>query len=195
MAFPTKICADCGLDKEHSFRSKKSRKLNTYCRDCHARHNRDRRRRHRVDALKVYSNGEPHCSCCGETNIEFLCFDHIDGGGGKHRKSGGGVINIGTWLKNQNFPPGFRVLCHNCNSSLGHYGYCPHTEKKGRFEESEFVRRSMKSELYCIHGHKMFGDALNFVGKKRRRRSCRVCTRAASKRRREKIKLNSSKPA
>jgi hypothetical protein len=28
-------------------------------------------------------------------------------------------------IKN-NFPDGFQVLCHNCNMSIGLYGYCPH---------------------------------------------------------------------
>ncbi len=22
--------------------------------------------------------------------------------------------------------PGYRLLCHNCNSALAYYGYCPH---------------------------------------------------------------------
>jgi hypothetical protein len=30
------------------------------------------------------------------------------------------------WLKRNNYPTGFRVLCHNCNLAIGFYGYCPH---------------------------------------------------------------------
>lgn len=71
------------------------------------------------------------CQCCNETTPEFLCIDHINGGGGKHRKqlnkTGQGFYQ---WLKNNNYPPGFRVLCHNCNMALGHYGYCPHQPPK-----------------------------------------------------------------
>jgi predicted transcriptional regulator len=33
-----------------------------------------------------------------------------------------------NWLKNHNFPSGFRVLCYNCNSSIGAWGYCPHKD-------------------------------------------------------------------
>ena len=30
------------------------------------------------------------------------------------------------WLKANNFPSGFRVLCHNCNLAIGLYSQCPH---------------------------------------------------------------------
>ncbi len=64
------------------------------------------------------------CACCGEVKIEFLCIDHINGNGNSHRKEIGN--NIYRWLIDNNFPQDFRVLCHNCNMSLGLYGYCPH---------------------------------------------------------------------
>jgi len=38
--------------------------------------------------------------------------------------------NFYRWLKQNNFPEGFRVLCINCNFSLGIYGYCPHEKQK-----------------------------------------------------------------
>lgn len=77
------------------------------------------------------------CACCGESRYEFLAIDHINGGGNKHRMelgmmvkngigTGGGGIHFTRWLIKNDFPDGYRVLCHNCNSSLGHYGYCPH---------------------------------------------------------------------
>ena len=68
--------------------------------------------------------GGSKCSCCGELLLEFLTIDHIDGGGNKHRKS----INstFWYWLRNNNYPEGYRVLCMNCNFSRGIYGYCPH---------------------------------------------------------------------
>ncbi len=33
------------------------------------------------------------------------------------------------WLYRNNWPDGFRILYHNCNQSLGSYGYCPHQIK------------------------------------------------------------------
>jgi len=69
------------------------------------------------------------CACCGEKNLEFLTIDHIDGGGHQHRLRVGIGNHFYEWLKRNNFPSGYRVLCYNCNCSLGHYGYCPHEKK------------------------------------------------------------------
>lgn len=81
----------------------------------------------RMSALDYY--GSSHCRCCGESTLEFLCIDHIEGDGAKHRREMKGKIDgIYRWLKQNNYPTGFRVLCYNCNSSIGHYGYCPHQE-------------------------------------------------------------------
>jgi hypothetical protein len=70
----------------------------------------------------------PMCDCCGETTEEFLEIDHINGGGNKHLKSI--HSNMPTWLMNNDFPEGYRVLCSNCNKSLGDRGYCPHKSKE-----------------------------------------------------------------
>jgi hypothetical protein len=77
--------------------------------------------------LKVITHYGGICACCGESRYEFLGIDHINGGGVQHRKSLPGV-NIDRWLIKNNFPEGYRVLCHNCNMSLGLYGYCPHNQ-------------------------------------------------------------------
>lgn len=67
------------------------------------------------------------CVCCGEKHVEFLTIDHIDGSGGKHRKEVGSGIKFYRWLVKQNFPKdNYRLLCFNCNCSIGHSGYCPH---------------------------------------------------------------------
>ena len=79
--------------------------------------------------MMYYSNNDIRCMCkgCNETAIEFMSIDHINGGGSKHRKIiGGAGHDTYIWLIRNNFPEGFRVLCHNCNNSIGHFGYCPH---------------------------------------------------------------------
>ena len=83
----------------------------------------------RYEAIKYYSNGTMCCACCGENHYEFLSIDHINGGGDLMRRTLGHG-NISQWLKSRDFPSGYRVLCHNCNMSLGFYGYCPHKKEK-----------------------------------------------------------------
>jgi hypothetical protein len=73
----------------------------------------------RVEVLSHYGL---KCNCCGETTIEFLCIDHIDGYTDGPR-SGEALYN---WLRKRNYPDGFQVLCHNCNNAKGIYGTCPH---------------------------------------------------------------------
>ena len=81
----------------------------------------------RINVLSHYGGNPPKCICCNETEIKFLAIDHIDGGGHQHniklRRWGGSFYR---WLKNNNYPSGFQILCHNCNMAKGFYGKCPH---------------------------------------------------------------------
>lgn len=80
----------------------------------HLEYTRDVRLRLKQAAFDAY--GGPTCSECGLTDIDVLTIDHIDGGGSQHRiELGGGGTAIYTWLKTNDYPPGFRILCHNCN--------------------------------------------------------------------------------
>lgn len=94
--------------------------------------------------LQVFNTyGGCICKCCGETNLEFLSIDHVNNDGAKHRKTIFGKNKVGgsfyEWLKKNNFPIdiGLRVLCMNCNFSLGHFGYCPHSLVKCNTEKVE----------------------------------------------------------
>ena len=88
-----------------------------------------KRDRKRALAFEHYSNGkEPACACCGVTDPELLCIDHINGDGEECRRKHPGQLNIYQWLKQNNYPPGFRILCANCNQAIGIYGSCPHTK-------------------------------------------------------------------
>lgn len=79
----------------------------------------------RLQVLTHYGGQPPKCKCCGENHLEFLGIDHIKGGGNKHRESLKRK-SLWSWFISQDYPKGFRVLCHNCNMALGFYGYCPH---------------------------------------------------------------------
>ena len=91
-------------------------------------------RKLRIEVMGHYGN---ECQCCGEKRMEFLAIDHVNGGGNKDRKNRRGS-KIQTWLRANNYPEGFRLLCHNCNQSLGNYGYCPH--QKERHEIADKIR-------------------------------------------------------
>lgn len=77
--------------------------------------------------------GGYQCICCKETNPYFLTMDHINGGGTKHRKSlKGGGMYLYRWILKNNFPPGFQIMCMNCNFGKGQnfrkngINKCPH---------------------------------------------------------------------
>jgi hypothetical protein len=83
----------------------------------------------RLEVLIHYGGNPPKCACCGESEIKFLTIDHINNDGARHRKKIGiGATRLYYWLKKNNFPLGFQVLCYNCNQSKSNYGVCPHVK-------------------------------------------------------------------
>jgi len=135
-----KVCSKCKIKKSRKrFSISKNRRdgLNGWCKDCikliskkylksKAAQSKIYRIALRLEVLQHYSKKEkPECACCLVAALEFLGIDHIKGGGSRHKKL---VRHIYSWLKKNNFPKDFRVLCHNCNQSLGAYGYCPHNK-------------------------------------------------------------------
>jgi hypothetical protein len=70
----------------------------------------------RILAIYTYSNGTMMCSECGDSEFTHLVIDHINGGGTKHRErvksANCAMVRL---LRQQNYPSGYRILCHNCN--------------------------------------------------------------------------------
>jgi hypothetical protein len=85
----------------------------------------DRRKRVRVEGLAAYGG---KCTCCGEDQVEFLTFDHVNGRNKREKR----VTGYKAWYvaKRLGYPPEFTVLCFNCNCAKGIYGKCPHQRKK-----------------------------------------------------------------
>jgi hypothetical protein len=73
-----------------------------------------------------YGRGDVRCGCCGEVREQFLALDHIDGDGPRQPGARRGGNTFYVWLKKQGYPPGLRVLCHNCNCAKGKNRDCPH---------------------------------------------------------------------
>ena len=82
------------------------------CRDAKTETSRERWQRLRDAAFAAY--GGPVCSLCGEPDSTILELDHVNGGGNAHRREIG-QSNLYLWLKQNNYPDGFRVLCPTCN--------------------------------------------------------------------------------
>lgn len=118
------LCVRCGRQKQ------KSDLL--ACFSCAERARNERKRFDKKVKLEVFNAyGAMVCACCGERRVEFLTIDHIEGCGREHRKtlrfSGSQFYR---WLRKNNYPQGFQILCYNCNCAKGHSRYCPHEWEK-----------------------------------------------------------------
>lgn len=114
----------------HNYLQRKYRKKNTInpeWREKERQYKRDYNKKSRIAAFMAY--GGMICSCnhhgkpCGPHPYEFLAIDHINGDGKMDGARDGDQLV--RRLKKLGYPPGFRVLCHNCNSALGFHGFCP----------------------------------------------------------------------
>lgn len=112
------LCTYCG---------NKSKDNSTRCESC-AQKLSDQKKEIRKEVLDAY--GGPICNCCGETTEMFLCIDHINNDGSEHRKEIR-KNTINKWLKDNNFPKGYQILCFNCNMGKQlNGGICPHQDPK-----------------------------------------------------------------
>jgi len=80
--------------------------------------------RNKVKAVELYGG---KCAYCGDPRYEVLCFDHVNGGGGKHRKllKRKNIAISAFLLKTKYRPDLYQVLCHNCNAAKHWYGIKP----------------------------------------------------------------------
>jgi hypothetical protein len=79
---------------------------------------KERNHKLKEEVMRHYSP-ELKCQRCGFSDIRALSIDHIDGKGAEHRRQlgiirGHGGRSIYIWLKKNNFPVGFQILCMNC---------------------------------------------------------------------------------
>lgn len=86
---------------------------------------RARRQRAIADVIAAYGG---KCQCCGETEINFLTVDHINGCTKDQRRQEA-YHGDGMWghLRRNNYPTGYQILCYNCNLGRAlNGGICPH---------------------------------------------------------------------
>lgn len=103
---------------------------NTRCRSCLDRQGAatkgvQQRLKRRV--LEAY--GGAQCACCGETESIMLTIDHVAQNGAAHRReTGNSGQSFHRMLEKNGYPPGYRVLCRNCNYAVffSPNHVCPH---------------------------------------------------------------------
>lgn len=102
-------CRVCKVELTEETWNKGSRKHKQYlCKECQ----RKAQNKIRLDIVNHYGS---KCAYCGST--EDLQIDHIEGNGKAHREELGDGATIYYWIKRNNYPTGFQVLCkkHNVN--------------------------------------------------------------------------------
>lgn len=108
-----------------------------YCYPCWNAYSRERRTNLRLSLIHHYGG---KCVCCGEANPDFLEFDHINGGGLRHRRENGLVGAPFYDYLNKHKPSDIQLLCSNCNKAKGTSSECPH-QKIIRKAKSGWIQR------------------------------------------------------
>ena len=111
---------------DRAYRLKNKEKYAAYKRKYYLKNKEECDKRAKDNMVKLkhevflhYSPNGIKCERCSYNGMRALSIDHINGGGNTHRRSlvgnaRGGGIWFYRWLKKNNYPLGFRVLCMNC---------------------------------------------------------------------------------
>ena len=113
------LCFNCNLRKHLKFLKKDRVTTKRSTKDLRYRN------KLKLDVLLHYTDNKLMCSSenCPEADVDVLCIDHVNGGGSKERKR----LDVGCgtefyrWLKRNNYPKGYQVLCANCNQVKNSY--------------------------------------------------------------------------
>lgn len=78
----------------------------------------------------VFTHYGGKCTCCGESQMQFLSLDHVNNDGAQHRRSLGTMVSGGVsfyyWVRKNGYPSYLQILCFNCNHAKALFGQCPH---------------------------------------------------------------------
>jgi hypothetical protein len=128
-----RLATEPGFREQYNVRKNKERR-ERYAEKAEARQKILDRNNAAARALRdrvLAAYGGPKCACpyCKDGDIlDFLTIDHIENDGAAHRRMiGKGGAPTYRWLVRQGFPPGYQVLCWNCNRSKhANGGVCAH---------------------------------------------------------------------
>lgn len=147
-------CNNCGASPV----SETCKDLCEPCRQVNLTRAREIAHKNKITVMAHYGQGI--CNCCSEDILEFLTIDHIEGRGSRHRTS---LFNsrdacgekFYRWLIKNNFPPGYQVLCFNCNYGKHVNGICPHkTMLKNPVTWQQQYGQRLKSQAMAAYGNK-----------------------------------------
>lgn len=121
------LCTRCG--KTRSSHGTLCAKCSEQTSDRH----RVARQRLRDETFAAYGGYRCSCPGCAVTEPKVLTIDHTNNDGAQHRRSIGATrrhemtgVLFYAWLKKKKFPPGFGVMCMNCNfGKRMNGGVCP----------------------------------------------------------------------
>lgn len=113
------ICKSC-YNKEAKKTPKQQRDYKRRNKDKVRFWNQRSKLKNKIEVLSHYAN-PLKCSMCSEEDIIVLTLDHIDDNGAEERKQFAkeyGYALLGSsfyyWLKKNNYPKGYQVLCPTC---------------------------------------------------------------------------------
>lgn len=90
----------------------------------------------RLKAQVFDAYGGPRCACCEEDVFDLLTIDHVNNDGAEQRRKLGNGSTcksrvVYAWLRRNNYPSGYQVLCFSCNAGrFLNGGVCPHKTRK-----------------------------------------------------------------
>lgn len=119
-------CKECFLKKRRDDPKRKDRMKEYREKNSESLHAYGKQHRASLKRLFLKMYGE-HCSCCGESEYEFLTLDHIIPRTEENRRE---KSSLGYKTALQEYRPDlYQVLCYNCNCGRRH-GICPHKRDK-----------------------------------------------------------------
>lgn len=123
-----KMCAECEQWKsENDFTTDCMRKdsKNVYCNKCRSMriyaYNVRETRRVKLKCMLGYGG---RCNCCGDSRVEMLTLEHVNGKGIRCQ-----TTSLMRKLIELKFPVGYLCLCYGCNVATKHGRPCIHSKE------------------------------------------------------------------
>lgn len=114
------LCSHCKSCQRETKRSKRRGKIGYYATEQRNDNNGSKRNAKARKSWKQlvfdhYSEGVVKCARCPYNDVRALSIDHINNDGSSHRRLLEKLkVSFYRWLVVNNYPPGFQVLCMNC---------------------------------------------------------------------------------